>query len=135
MTNEQQEASGGAGGEAARARLFEALAPACSPRMRAFLIGVLAQPTEETPRYGTSATITSDGFLIGGFVDADDEFHMGAFLGDFSDHQRNIRGLVDHVGLTGSDRLAVLAAFERWCGRMNGAALVGASGADTRGDR
>lgn len=115
-------------------RLFDELAPACSPRMRAFLAGVLAQPDTELPRYGPSATITADGFLIGDFWTVDDEFHMGAFLGDFDDHERNLRGLVDHVGLTGRDRLVVLAAFERWCGRMNGTAIT-AGGSDRCGGR
>lgn len=55
------------------------------------------QPTDR-PRFISSASVTSDGFIMWNFIDGKGEHHYGALAGDWQSFLDNIRGLVVHLG-------------------------------------
>ena len=69
---------------------------------------------EAFPQFSGKATITSDGFVMCNFTDADGRFHIGAFVGSASDLSINIAGLADHLDLSREDHLALCAAITNW---------------------
>ncbi len=66
------------------------------------------------PAFASCATVTSDGFLMAGFIDKDGEGHHGAFVGSFADLKANVLGLASHLKLKGDDREAFLKSFRGW---------------------
>ena len=66
------------------------------------------------PCYNGKAVITSDGFLIVNYTGRDGIPHPGAFAGKFSDLERNLDGLSDHLKLTTKERLRLVAAVGDW---------------------
>lgn len=65
-------------------------------------------------QYQGSAIITSDGFLMCNFVDAEGEGHGGAFVGSVEDLKRNIVKVADHLELSDADREAWYRACRAW---------------------
>ena len=72
---------------------------------------------EAFPQFSGKATVTSDGFVMCNFTDANGRFHMGAFVGSASDLSINVAGLADHLDLNGEDRKALCAAITNWIGK------------------
>ena len=72
---------------------------------------------EAFPQFSGKATVTSDGFVMCNFTDADGRFHMGAFVGSASDLSINTAGLADHLDLSREDHLALCAAITNWIGK------------------
>lgn len=62
-------------------------------------------------------SITSDNYVMCNFLDRDGNGRMGAFVGSFSDVQRNTRGLADHLKLSTEDRAEYAATLTKWLGR------------------
>jgi hypothetical protein len=60
----------------------------------------------EGPSFDGKALVTSDGFVMCNFTDSYGQYHMGAFVGDISDLDRNVAGLSAHVKLNETDRAA-----------------------------
>lgn len=56
-------------------------------RLRAY-VNAAWQRTDELPRFVGRATRTSDGWLIGDFVDQDGNGHMGAFWGSAAEAEQ-----------------------------------------------
>ncbi len=84
-------------------------------RFHCILLSVLHRDTEEQfPRFGRSATITSDGFVICDFWDHNGDYHGGAFVGAMSDINRNREGLAKHLDLNIMERADLDTAFARW---------------------
>jgi hypothetical protein len=69
------------------------------------------------PRFGNSAIITSDGYVMADFVDAEGLGHHSAFVGAWDDIARNVQGLMDHMKLNDDDRSALAAAMMNWISR------------------
>ena len=69
------------------------------------------------PRYGSRATVTSDGFLIADFIARDGGHHMGAFVGSVEDTQRNCGRLAAHCELTDVDAVKLINTVAAWYGK------------------
>jgi hypothetical protein len=65
-------------------------------------------------QYVGKATITSDGFVMCSFTDAEGQTHMGAFVGDVDDLRRNVIGVADHLKLSDAEREAWYRACRAW---------------------
>jgi hypothetical protein len=95
-----------------------ALAATDGTKTGAILRAVLGCNTEHaTRRFGDSAVITSDGFVLADFVDQHGEYHMGAFVGSYDDMLRNFGNLAAHCNLVGNDHKELLDAVDAWCGK------------------
>lgn len=70
--------------------------------------------TEPHPAFASCASVTSDGYIMAGFIDRNGEGHHGAFVGSFEDFKRNVLGLADHLKLKGEEREAYLAQLRGW---------------------
>ena len=66
------------------------------------------------PRFEGQATLTSDGFLMCDFVDAEDMVHFGAFVGANKDYQDNLRKLAAHCKLTGEETGELIRAGQKF---------------------
>lgn len=76
---------------------------------------VLDRNVEGEPcQYVGKASVTSDGFVMCGYVDRDGQSHMGAFVGDVRDLERNVLGVADHLSLTPDERAAWFRAVRHW---------------------
>jgi hypothetical protein len=67
-------------------------------------------------QYYGQASITSDGFVMCNFMDAQGQEHMGAFVGSVDDLKRNVVGVAKHLGLTDDEREAWYRACRAWIG-------------------
>lgn len=65
-------------------------------------------------QYLGTASITSDGFVMCDYVDAEGRMHMGAFVGDVDDLRRNVVGVAAHLKLSEKDRSAWYQACRAW---------------------
>lgn len=66
------------------------------------------------PRIGTSAIITSDGYIMARFQTRDRVMHENAMICTVSDLIQNLRGLADHLKLNEKDREAMFAVARSW---------------------
>jgi hypothetical protein len=64
------------------------------------------------------ASVTSDGFVMCDFVDANGQYRMGAFVGSLSDLSRNTFGLAEHLDLTPPEAAELRATLlGAWIGK------------------
>lgn len=71
----------------------------------------------ELPRFVGKALITSDGFLLCNFYDADTNYHAGAFVGSYADLQDNLfgmYGLAVQLKLTKDEEAELQALVKNW---------------------
>lgn len=77
-----------------------------------------ASPESESdrsgPRFIGKAVITSDGFAMCDFVDRNGEHHIGAFVGAWSDVERNMEGLAEHLKLTRKEAESFAKVIQSW---------------------
>lgn len=66
------------------------------------------------PHFVGKASVTSDGFLMCDFVDREDGYHHGAFVGSASDLDSNIDGLARFLRFSREDSVALRALIARW---------------------
>jgi hypothetical protein len=93
-----------------------ALTASRGTRTGAILRAALDVDPHELPLFGSSATVTSDGYILADYVEANGTVHHDAFVGSVDDLEINAIRLADHLGLTGDDRAALLAVFHGWIG-------------------
>lgn len=72
---------------------------------------------QAAPYFYGKATVTSDGFVQCNFCDKDGDHHWGAFVGAFSDLDRNVERLAKHLKLNSDDHNALTAAVAGWIGK------------------
>lgn len=65
-------------------------------------------------QYLGKAVITSDGYVMCSYVDAQGSEHMGAFVGDVQDLWKNVVGVADHLNLTDEERAVWYGACRAW---------------------
>jgi hypothetical protein len=94
----------------------KALAATRGSQFGAIVACALGEKTR-APYFSGRPSITSDGYVMCNFVDRNGEGHMGAFVGSFSDVQRNTKGLADHLKLNVEDRAEYTGALTKWLGR------------------
>jgi hypothetical protein len=86
-------------------------------RFGCILLSAMGRDTDATqPRFDRRATVTSDGFVICGFLNRNGEYHMGAFVGAYSDLLANCTGLAKHLKLTAKQSAELLALVVKWAG-------------------
>ncbi len=68
------------------------------------------------PRFEGKASVTSDGYVMCNFVARNGDHHMGAFVGDMADFERNVEGIAKHCALDADERKAFLATMRGWIG-------------------
>lgn len=85
-------------------------------RLGCILIAVLGKShrIKNGSRFDTSASITSDGFVMCGFRQASGHYHPGAFVGSVRDLVDNFRGLADHLKLSDKDRIELFDKVKAW---------------------
>jgi|CXWL01.1.fsa_nt_gi hypothetical protein len=83
-------------------------------RLGCILLAVLGRPAKHPPQFGSSATITSDGFVMADFVGRDGRGHMGARVCGADELRDNFRGLADHLKLDDANREAMFKAVRQW---------------------
>ena len=83
-------------------------------QLGAILIAVLGKGRNTLPRFATSATITSDGFVQAGFVTKGGEHKASAFVGSVRELCDNFSGLADHLQLTDGERIEMFAKVRAW---------------------
>lgn len=64
------------------------------------------------PYFTGKGIITSDGFLMCGFVDRNQQHHMGAFVGHTRSLEENLERVVAHCALTKEERAELGAAID-----------------------
>lgn len=69
-------------------------------KLRILALYVLNKHMGTSPRCAGPWIITSDGFVMGDWIDRDSTFHHGAMICDVEDLIRNFRGLAEHAKLT-----------------------------------
>jgi len=80
------------------------------------IINCALSRTIPAPYFLGKASLTSDGFLLCGFVDKEGGFRSGAFVGSKEDLDRNVRGLIKHLKLLAPEATAFEAAINSWVG-------------------
>lgn len=80
------------------------------------LLTALDRPADDPPRFVGKASVTSDGFIMCGYVDRAGDHHPGAFVGSWDDLEANLRGLSRHLALDPQDHAALFATVQRWIG-------------------
>ncbi len=83
-------------------------------KLGTILIAILGRQRQTRPQFGSSATITSDGFVMSRFIGRDGEGHEGAFVCGVADLTRNFRGLADHLKLRDGERGEMFTALRQW---------------------
>lgn len=68
----------------------------------------------DAPRFDGKATVTSDGFVMCNFIDKNENYYMGAFVGSVHDLYANIQGLSDHLSLNKGDRDQLKEKINQW---------------------
>lgn len=68
----------------------------------------------DAPCFIGRATMTSDGFVMCNFLDANQEGHMGAFVCHSTDLVRNTINLASHLRLDDDDRGALFEVVRNW---------------------
>jgi hypothetical protein len=66
------------------------------------------------PAFASSASVTSDGYIIADFVDQHGRGHSGAFAGLYDDFQSNVDGLAKHLRLAGEELKAYRNQMNAW---------------------
>ena len=61
--------------------------------------------------------MTSDGYVMCDFENANGERHMGAFVGSYTEIKSNIFAVCDGLDLTPRERLEALTLLDNWVGR------------------
>ena len=93
----------------------KALAATYGSQFGAIIACALGRPvTAPTGRFYGHATVTSDGYIMCGFIDRNGENRGNAFVGSKDDLTRNFRGLSDHLKLNDRDRANFRNALARW---------------------
>lgn len=92
------------------------LTAARNTKTGAILRAALERNDEGAPTFGHRASITSDGFIIADFTSQSGEFHMGAFVGSFTELTDNVNRLAAHCKLTDDETKELDAVVARWAG-------------------
>lgn len=82
-----------------------------SPHFHAMLAAMLGREPLTSAKYVGKATVTSDGFIMCGFEDADGDYHHGAFVAGYSEVERNMVGLAKHLKVKEDKLLALLRSW------------------------
>ena len=84
----------------------------------AIIVSALDKNVEgENPQFIGKATVTSDGFLMCGFIDQHGGQHMGAFVGSLDDLWHNADGLAKHLKFNALEEAAFRKSLKDWIGQ------------------
>lgn len=83
-------------------------------QFHAIIAAILGRDPKTTAKFVGKASVTSDGFVMCSFVDPDGWHHHGAFVCAYSDLDRNIGGLKDHLDLTTAERVELDRLLLDW---------------------
>lgn len=81
------------------------------------LLACILGEARPAPYFTGKGVITSDGFLMCNFVDRDNTFHPGAFVGSFHDLTDNILRLRDFMQLSKADYNDLSLTVSGWIGQ------------------
>lgn len=92
----------------------KAIAATRGTQFGAIVACALGVERDATPRFVGKGIVTSDGFLMCGFVDRNGTGHHGALVGAMADCESNISGLSKHLGLSREDDAEFRAVMKAW---------------------
>lgn len=71
---------------------------------------------DTTPRFCGKGIMTSDGYIMCNFIDSNNSFHPGAFVGSKADFDRNVLGVALHCKLAPAERAMFHNTMNDWAG-------------------
>lgn len=84
------------------------------PRTHALLRVMMGEEPATTPYFTGRAVVTSDGFIMGGFVDGQGRHHLSAFIGSWDELMEDLKGLSYALELDEAGRQEVIDLAKGW---------------------